>query len=158
MDEPFIVLGIIGAIWALFLFLRAPAWALFLSLLVGQLLASQTAAQVYSWITPFFEIKDFRYLQLTMLLLPVVLTLVILRGRVSKPKLSVEAITYLLVAASCVVLAVDYSWLLQQKVESAENQFGDYKAVIIIAASLTSLLSAWINAPSHHKKHGKHHK
>ncbi len=157
MNEPYIVLGIIGALWAIFLFLRAPAGVLFLSLLVGQVLASQTATQVYSWVNPFFEIKDLRHLQLALLLLPVVLTLVILRGRVSKPKLSLEAIVYLLVAASFVVLAVDYSWILQQKVESTENQFGDYKALIIIAASITSLFSAWINTPSH-KKHGKHHK
>lgn len=157
MNEPYIVLGIIGAVWALFMFLRAPGSVLFLSLLVGQVLASQTATQVYAWVNPLFAIKDFRYLQLTLLLLPVFLTLVILRGRISKAKLSVEAITYLLVAAAGVVLAVEYSWLLQQKVESAENRFGDYKAAILISASLASLVSAWLNTPSH-KKHGKHHK
>lgn len=157
MDATFVVIAIIAALWALFLFVRAPSGVLFLSLVTGQLLATQAGAQIYSWINPIINISDFRYLQLGLLVLPVVITLLILRGKVSRTRLPIEALTYLLIAAAGVTLAVDYSWALQQNVESVQSQFGDYRAVIIIAASISSLLSAWSIYPIHGKR-GKKHK
>jgi hypothetical protein len=158
MNDTFLIIGIVAALWAIFLFVRAPAATLFLSLLTGQLLATQASAQIYSWVNPFFAINDFRYLQLALLVVPVLITLFFLRGRVSKAKLPFEAVPYLLIAAAGVLIAVDYSWALQQKVQSVQNQFGDYRAIVIIAASVFSLVSAWTTHSGHGRgKHGKKH-
>lgn len=158
MNEAFIALGVAAAVWGVFIFFRAPSIVLFLSLLVGQLLATQESEQVHSWVSSVAQVKDFRYIQLALLVLPVILTLIILRFRVTKPKLPLEAISYLFIAAAATLFAADYLPILQQKVQLTEHQFGAYGSAIIAAASVASLINAWVTYPKHHGHGLKHHK
>lgn len=152
MNDLYIVFGAIGVGWLVFLFLRAPSIVLFLSLLSGQILASQSYIQVYGWIEPFLKINDIKYLQLGLFLLPVILTLLIMRNKISKSKLSIEIVPYGFIAVMLVLLAEDYSWILQQKMIMIERDYGSYKALILIVATLSTLVSAWINYPNTNKK------
>lgn len=116
----------------------------------------QQSGQVYAWIEPIVHVKDIKYLQLAILLLPVILTLLILKDRITKPKLTMEAIPYLFIAAAGVLFASDYIFALQQKIQMSEQQFGSYKSVVIAVASISTLVSAWLTYPRGHHKHGKH--
>ncbi len=152
MIDAYIILGLAGLIWVVFLLLRAPSIVLFMSILSGQILATQAHFQVYNWLNPFIKITDERYLQLALFVLPVILTLIIMRRKIAKSKITIELIPYALVAILGVLLAGDYSWLLQTKLHSAQEAIGNYRSLVIVVATISTLVSAWINYPSANKK------
>jgi len=156
VNDLIIPIAALAGAWLVFVILRAPSIVLFLSLLIGQVLSVQQSGQVYAWIEPIVHVKDIKYLQLAILLLPVILTLLILKDRITKPKLTMEAIPYLFIAAAGVLFASDYIFALQQKIQMSEQQFGSYKSVVIAVASISTLVSAWLTYPRGHHKHGKH--
>lgn len=159
MNDLIIPIASLAGAWIIFIVLRAPSIVIFLSLLVGQVLATQQAEQVGIWIEPVVRVSDAKYLQLAMLLLPVVITLLIMKDRISKTKLTMEAIPYAFIAAVAVLFASDYIFSLQQQIENSESQFGSYKSIVISVASISTLISAWLTYPKqHHKLGGKHHK
>lgn len=160
MTELLVLAAIAGIIWIALLFLRVPSSIAFFSLLVGQLLATEAGADVYDFVGSLLRIPELRYIQITLLLLPLLLTILFLRGSVSKAKLLIEIVPCLFVAL--VVLLLLYP-LIPELQNAANNATGrkieDLKGVIIIAASVSGLISAWASYPRHHSgKHGKHGK
>lgn len=159
MNDLIIPIAALAGTWLIFVILRAPSVVLFLSLLIGQVLSVQQAGQIYSWVEPIVHVKDIKYLQLAILILPVILTLLIMKDRITKPKLTIESVPYVFIAAVGVLFASDYVFALQQKIQMSEQQFGSYKSLVIAIASISTLVSAWVTYPRHHRKlGGKHHK
>ena len=161
MNELLILGGILAALWLALLFLRVPSSIAFLSLLIGQLLSSEASADVYSFIGSVFKINDLKYIELALLLLPLLLTILFLKGRVAKSKLFIEAIPMLLLAALTIILVSPLLSQLNILLDMAsKNQVDSYRSLVVVAASVSGLLSAWLSYPKQHsdkKKHGKKH-
>lgn len=149
--------GIVLGLWLIFLLLRVPSSIAFLSLLIGQLLASEASEDVYDFIGSIINVQQQEYVQITLLLLPLLLTVLFLRGRVVKSKMFIEAIPTLLLAALTVMLLAPLLDQLNVLINgSLKNQINDYRSIVIVAASISGLLSAWLSYP--HNAHGKRRK
>lgn len=158
MNELLILGGITAAGWIGLLLLRVPSSIAFLSLLIGQLLANQASSDVYSFIASLIKIPDVRYVQIALTVLPLLLTMLFLRGRVSKAKLPIEALPVLFVVALTILLLSPLVPELNALLEMAtDDKLEAYKSIIVIAASVSGLLSAWLSYPKPaHKDHKKH--
>lgn len=157
MNETLILGGAVLLLWLVLMFSRVPSSIAFLSLLIGQLLSSEASDDVYDFVGSVANVSNQEYVQIALLLLPFLLTILILNGRVPKHKLLIEAIPSLLLAALAVLLL---SPLLSQLNVLAQvtrsNEIEAYKSIIIVAASASGLVSAWLSYPRAPKHHGKH--
>lgn len=154
-----LILGaIVIGLWLLILTLRVPASVAFFSLLVGQLLTTEASSDVYEFIGGVLRVNDIKVIQIVLLVLPLALTILFLRGRVKKSQFFIEAIPAFFVAVVAVLLAYPLILALQTIVDSAtQNRSEDYKSVILLAAAVSGLFSTWMNYPKPHDKHKKKH-
>lgn len=158
MNELLILGGITAAAWIGLLLLRVPSSIAFLSLLIGQLLANQASADVYSFISTLTHVSDELYIQIALLVLPLGLTVLFMRGRVTASKRLIEAVPILLVVALTMVLLGPLFEPLGSLIETATNGQSDaYKSMIVVAASVAALLSAWLSYPRPLKDHKDKH-
>lgn len=154
--------GITAGLWLALLFLRVPSSIAFLSLLIGQLLSTEVDDDIYSLISSMMNVPDTRYVQIGLLVAPLVLTVLILHGRVAKSKVFIEAIPLLLLSALTLVLLGPLLDPLNNLLQTATNgQLTAYKSIIVVAASASGLVSAWLSYPKavhlgKSKKHAKH--
>ena len=160
MNETLILGLIIVFSWIGLLLLRVPSSIAFLSLLIGQLVSNEASENVFSFISSTLKVSDPRYIQLGLLLLPLVLTILFLKGRVAKSKLTIEAVPNLFVVALTMLLIAPLLPVLNTALDIAtKDQLDAYKTIIVIAASVSGLLSAWLSYPkAHGKDHSKHGK
>ena len=152
------LLGVVGAIWAVLVFMRVPATVIFFAILVGQLLALQLSDEAYNLVTQYISIPGFQYVQVALLLTPVVITILILRGRVSKSKRLIEAIPLLLAAGSITIFVDNYLAISQNLTSDQSTLLRTYESLIVSAGAVLSLVSALLSYPRPHKgkKHHKH--
>lgn len=137
--------------------LRVPSSIAFLSLLIGQLLTNEASVEVYNLVAALTPIGQLRDVQVILLLLPLLLTILFLKGRIPKSKLAIEALPTLFVVGLCVVLLSPVIQELKIFVDMAtDDQADTYNTIIVIAASVSGLLSAWFSYPR--PAHDKHHK
>ena len=158
MNEALILGGIILVLWLGMLLLRVPSSIAFFSLLIGQLLATEASDDVYGFVGSMVHVSRPEYVQAALLLLPLALTILILHGRVVKTKLFIEAVPLFLLAALAILLTAPLLSQLDILLDKASNdQVDAYKSIIVVAASISGLLSAWLSYPKHasKKKHGK---
>ena len=160
MNETLILGGIVLLLWLVLMFLRVPSSIAFLSLLIGQLLSTEASADVYDFVGTLTNVSRQEYIEVALLLLPLLLTIFILQGRVAKAKIFIEAIPSLLLAAlTILLLSPILSDLNIFANATASNEVNAYRSIIVIAASASGLLSAWLSYPKsprrHHGKHGK---
>lgn len=148
--------AVVVALWLALLYLRVPSTIVFFSLLVGQLLATQLGSETSDLIDQYTNVPDFRYILTSLLIIPVIITVLFLRGRVSSSKRIIEALPLLLCALSLVIFVDNYysfsSKLPQDQVQLLET----YESLIVSAGAVLSLVSAWLSYPKPHKS--KHHK
>lgn len=159
MNMPEIVMlgAILAGLAIVLLALRVPSFVAFFSLLIGQLLATQSTNDVYDFAGSIVHLNDSRYVQIALLFLPVLLTILFLRGRVAKSKLVIEFIPALFVAATALVLLYPLVPEFQSKLDQiTSGRIQMYQTAVIIAASISGLLSAWMSYPK--PAHGKHEK
>jgi hypothetical protein len=161
MNETLILGGIVLGLWLVFLLLRVPSSIAFLSLLIGQLLSSEASEDVYDFVGSVINVPQQEYIQISLLLLPLLLTILFLHGRVVKSKMFIEAIPTLLLAALVVILLAPLLEQLNVLINnSLKDQINNYRSIVIVAASVSGLLSAWLSYPhnAHGRKHKKKHK
>lgn len=155
MNEPLILGAILVASWVALMYLRVPSSVAFLSVLIGQLLASQANDDVYGFIGQITGVSN-EYVHVALLGLPLALTILFMRNHVSLAKRMVEAVPILLVAALTIVLLGPQIPELAALLDSASGGNTEaYKSIIVIAASIAALLSAWLSYPK--PGHGKEH-
>jgi hypothetical protein len=158
MNEMLILGGIVAALWLGLLFLRVPSAIAFLSLLIGQLLSTEASGDVYSFVGSVIQVHQLQHVQMALLLLPLLLTILFLRGRVPKSKLFIEAVPTLLLAALAILLLAPLLTQLNILLDMASgDKIQAYKSIIVVAASISGLLSAWLSYPKIHDKHHKKH-
>ncbi len=157
MNELLILGGATLALWIGLLLLRVPSSIAFLSLLIGQLLADQASDDVYSFVSTMTHVPEGYYIQAALLVLPLVLTILFMRGRIARSKLLVEAVPTLLVVALTIMLIGPIVPSLNTLLQSAtEGKVDAYKSIVVVAASVAALLSAWLSYPKNsHKEHEK---
>ncbi len=155
MNETLILGGIIIVAWVGLLLLRVPSSIAFLSLLIGQLVSSETGSDVYARIGSTLRVNNNHYVQVALLILPLAVTILLLRGRVAKHKLAIEAVPDLFVVALTMLLLAPLLPALGAALDMAtHDKLGSYKTIIVLAASVSGLLSAWLSYPKpHHDKH-----
>lgn len=144
-----LILGAITlAAWAGLLFLRVPSSIAFLSILIGQLLSKEASDDVYSFVGTILHVNNVQHIQVALLVLPLILTILFLRGRIPQSKLAVEAIPALLVVALTLLLLSPLVPQLDTLLDIAtKDQLNAYKSIIIVASSISALLSAWMSYP-----------
>lgn len=159
MNELLILGGVTLLIWLFLLWLRVPSSIAFLSLLIGQLISTEASNDVYNFVASILKVSDPHYVQAVLLVLPLVLTILFLRHRVPKSKVVIEAVpTLFVVALSVLLLGAAIPALGTMLDTAAHDQLDAYKSIIIIAASVSGLLSAWLSYPRPPKGHDKKHK
>ncbi len=140
------------------LYLRVPVFAVLFSLLVGQVLSLQAGSDVYSFIADLTGLAKLAYVQIALLLLPVVLTVVFLRGRTEKNKLAFELLPAVFTSLTLLLLLYPNLPFMRDILDGAtNNQIDGYRSVSLIIASVLGLVSVWISFPKTHHK-GKHDK
>lgn len=150
------LIGLVAALWVLFVYLRAPATVLFFALLVGELMSQQLSDDAFNIINDYATLSDVRYVHVALLVLPVLISAVFLRGRVSKSKRLIEIVPLIFVAASLMIF-VDHYLALSQKLPSDQlTLLRTYEGVIVSAGAVLSLLSAWLSYPKLHSSKKKH--
>lgn len=157
MDNTVVLLGSVVAIWLAFVFLRAPATVLFFALLVGQLMSEQLSEEAFKLVNEYATLSDVRYMYVALLVAPLILTLLILRNRVSRSKRIIELIPLLLAAVSTMIFIDNYLSLSQNLPEQQSTLLKTYEGVVVSAGAVLSLVSSWFSYPHLHKdKHKKH--
>lgn len=150
MNEILIVGGIVLGLWIALVFLRAPSSIAFLSLLIGQLVVAEASDDVYGFASGVVGVVTEEHVKLGLLVLPLAVTLLLMRGRTPSSKVSIDAVPNLFVAALSIVLASTYIAPLNSLLEIATNdQLGAYKGIIVVLTCATGLVSAWMNFPKH---------
>ncbi len=151
--------GLVLAVWLIIIILKVPASVAFFSVLVGQLLSSEVSVEAYDFIGGLLHVGEFKYVQVALLVAPFILTLLFLKGRAPGSKLVFEIVPALFASAVLLLLVYPLVTWLQTIVEiGTYDQIERYRTIIIIAASVTVLVSTYLNYPKpHHEKHGKKH-
>lgn len=150
-----IVILIIVSTTFLIVKLRIPAAFVFFSLLVGQLLVSQVSIDAYSFISSAVNNVNIEWVKLLLLLLPMILTMLFLKGSISKSKIFLEVVPAILTGATLVILLYPLVPALQNVLKNTPiwQQIDNYKSLITFGASLSSLITSWMTF----SKAGKHH-
>lgn len=156
MNEMLILAGITVVAWLGLLYLRVPSSIAFLSLLIGQLLSKEAGDNVYDFLSAIVQVDNPQYFQIALLVLPLLLTILLLRNRVPQGKWYVEAVPVLLVVALTILLLSDLVPQLKTILDAAtKDQLASYKSIIVVASSVSALLSAWLSYPKGSKKSSK---
>src|SRR5690349_20128827 len=103
MNEMLILGGIGLVLWILLVWLRVPSSIAFLSLLIGQLLSNEASDDVFNFVASILKIPEEDYVKAFLLVLPLVLTMAILRNHVVKAKMFIEALPLLFITALTVL-------------------------------------------------------
>lgn len=160
MTETLVLAVLVVVLWIAFVWLRVPAALLFLSLLVGRQLVSEIGYDAHEFASSVARISEPKTVQLLLLLLPVILSVLFLRGKLAKSKMVIEAIPLLFAAATLVLFAAPLIPRLQQILDSVlHTQTDTYRSLVIVCGSISVLVLTWFSyARGAHEKHGKHHK
>lgn len=159
MSELLVLGSGVVLLWVLLIILRVPALALFLSIFAGHLLATEASSEAYEFIGSLLRVPQYYYVQVGLFALPVLLSILFLKGKLTKSKLMIEALPLLFASLLLVTLLYPLIPALQASViQAAGGQIANYKVIIISAACLSALLSLWLTYPSHSDKRSGHKK
>lgn len=152
MDSIFVVGIILVAVSALLIILRTPMPAVFLSLVSGKLFAEELSSEAYQRVNNVFPIIDQNTVSIFLLLAPVVLSIILLQGRVTHTRLLVNSIAMIFVGASLIIFIEPYTNVISN-LEVADlsiiNQFEGY--IVSITAGFAIVLT-WLSLAKHGKK------
>lgn len=156
--ELMVTIGVTSLLTFGILYFRVPAFAVIYSLLVGQVLSMQASADIYKFITDLFNLGKYDYVQVALLILPIILTVMFLKGRAAKNRLMYELVPAVFAAIALLVLLYPYVPFVRTLLDIAtSDQIEGYRSASLIIASVLGLVSVWVSfpKPEHHK--GKHH-
>ncbi|HET7673445.1 MAG TPA: hypothetical protein VFK11_02965 [Candidatus Saccharimonadales bacterium] len=141
MNEILTLAVVPAVLWAVLFFLRVSGPTLILSVLVGKLFADELSLNVQELSKGILPTDDIRHVQLFLLLLPVVLTIILTRSKVSSSKLS-NAVPLLFASISLILFALPYSGYSGLS-ETGQDIVDSYRSYILCATGGIALLFAW---------------
>lgn len=151
-----LILGIAAiALWALVAYWRVPATVLFLSILIGKLFAEELSLDAHDVVSGIFPGLSTMYVQAGLLILPVILTIIFLRGSVPKSRILINAVPLLFCLVTLALFINPYFDVVSKLDEQQRIILTDNQNYVVAIAGLVTLLSAWlsrVSSPKHHKR------
>lgn len=149
--------AVVGIIAFIILFLRIPAYAVMFSLLVGQVLSMQASSDVYAFVADISGLARYEYVQAGLIVLPVILTGVFLRGKAPRGKIIYEFLPAVFASLTLLLLLYPHVQFVKSIIDGATNdQIESYRGALLIIASVLGLISVWISFPKHDHKNKNH--
>lgn len=149
------MLGIaVLALWALVVYLRIPAAVLFLSILIGKLFAEELSLDAYDFVSGIFPGLSTTAVQAGLLILPVILTIIFLKGSTQKSRMLFNAVPLLFCLITLGLFINPYFDVVSRLDEQQRIILTDNQSYVVAVAGLITLLSAWL---SRGKSLGRHH-
>lgn len=145
----------VAAAWALVVYLRVPATVLFLSILVGKLFAEELSLDAYDVISGIFPGLTNTAVQAGLLILPVILTVIFLKGSTSRSMTLFNGVPLFFCLVTLGLLINPYFDVVSQLDEQQRIILTDNQSYIVAVSGLVILLSAWISKDRGHKGHKK---
>lgn len=152
-----LVLGIaVLVLWAAVVYLRVPATTLFLSILIGKLFAEELSLDVYDFIGGLIPGLTTTMVQAGLLILPVILTVVFLKGATMKSKVLFDALPLLFCVITLALFISPYFDVVGRLDEEQRIILTDNQSYVVAVSGLVTLLSSWLSRSKHSgKKHKK---
>ena len=132
-----------GVLWLLFVYLRVPGVTLILSILVGKLFAEELSQKLYDAANNVITINAMWQVQLFLLFLPVALSVILTKSKVSKSKTLSNSAPLLFGAVSLILFALPYIDLSAILGQSGQDIVSSYQSYIVSATGGIALLFAW---------------
>lgn len=156
-QELIILIFVIVIVTLAILFLRVPAFAILFSLLVGNVLSSELSNEAYGFAASIINISQYQYIQAILLVVPLLLTVLFLRGRTEKSKLVFEILPALFAVVTLILLLYPFLPILKTALDAGlDNEIAQSSGSSLIAMAVVGLISVWISFPKPHKaKHEK---
>jgi hypothetical protein len=143
-----------GVLWLILVFLRVPGVTLILSILVGKLFSEELSQNLYDLAGNLVSINDIRYVQLFLLLLPVILTVVLSQSKTPKSRAISNSIPLLFGSISLILFTMPYIELLGKLSVNGQDIVSSYQNYIVCATGGIALLFSWApNLKLGKKKH-----
>lgn len=156
MDET-LILGIFAlAAWLGTIYLRVPPSVLFLSILVGKLFSDELSDELYGFAITFLPSLDGKYVQLFLLVIPVILTILFLKGTTPKSKMLFNGLPLFFCLITLALFINPYINVVNNLEEPQRVLLTDNQSYVIALAALVTLISAWaphMKVPLKGKKH-----
>lgn len=153
MDSIILVGIILVAVSAVLIVLRTPMPAVFLSLISGKLIAEQLGPQALEKVNGVIQYNDANIVNLVLLLLPVVLTILLMQGKVSHSKLLFNSIGMILVGASVVVFIDPYTGIISKLNNTDFMLISQYQGYVVSLTAVFAVVLTWFSLGfSRHKK------
>lgn len=144
MNELLTLAIVPAGLWFLLVFLRVRGVALIWSVLAGKIFSDELSANASSAAGNFINISDIRQIQLSLLLLPVILTVILTRSKTPKSKTLTNAFVLAFASASLVLLALPYTDLVSKLSETGQSIINSYQSYIVCAAAGVALVFTWL--------------
>lgn len=152
-----IFLGIAAlATWLVTVYLRIPPSVLFLSILVGKLFSDELSSELYSFTIKFMPNIDGKYVQLFLLVIPVILTILFLKGTTPKSKMLFNALPLFFCLVTLALFINPYINVVNNLDEPQRILLTENQSYVIAVSALITLISAWaphMKVPLKGKKH-----
>lgn len=158
MNETLVLAIPIVAFWLLVSYWRIPAAVFLLSILVGKLFAEELSPDFYSFLTGLLSFVNPLYVQLGLLLLPVVLTTIFLKDSLPKSRLVINALPLVLCVVSLGLFINPYIQVVNGLDEAHRALLTNNQGYIVSLTAGLTLLTAWLPHLKHHEKSKKHSK
>ncbi len=143
------------ALWALAVYLRIPATVLFLSILIGKLFAEELSLDAYDVVSGVLPGVTTTMVQAGLLLLPVILTIVFLKGTTPKSRMLFNAVPLFFCLVTLGLFVNPYFDVVSRLDEQQRIILTDNQSYVVAVAGLVTLLSSWL---SRGKSLGGHHR
>lgn len=155
MNETYLLGAAAVALWALVVYLRIPAAALLLSILVGHLFAEELSLDVYSVISGIFPGVSTAIVQAGLLVLPVILTIVFLKGSAAKSNIFFNAIPLFFCLVTLGLFINPYFDVVSRLDQQQRVILTDNQNYIVAVTGLITLLVTWLYKPKGDGRHKK---
>jgi len=145
MNETLILGIVIAALWALVVYWRVPATVLFLSILIGKLFAEELSLDAHDVISGISPGLTTSAVQAGLLILPVILTIVFLKGTTPKSNMLFNAVPLFFCLVTLGLFINPYFEVVNRLDEQQRIILTDNQSYVVAVAGLITLLSSWLS-------------
>lgn len=144
MDSLFLIGILLVGICAILIILRSPMPAVFLSLISGKLFAEQLTPHIQPTVDKFISVSDSDTISAVLLLLPVVITIVLLQGKVTHSKLLINSVGMVLTGAALLIFLDPYTGIMSKINVADISVINSYKDFIVSGAAGFAVILTWL--------------
>lgn len=156
MDTTLVLGVVVLAAWLGTVYLRIPPAVMFLSILVGKLFSEELSDEVYNFSINLLPALEGRYVQLTLLLLPVILTVLLMKGTTARSRMLLNGLPLFFCLLTLALFVNPYFNVVDNLEESQRILLTQNESYIVAIGALITLISAWaphMKMPLKGKKH-----